>query len=63
MTKWLDFIVGASIILGVGGGGYYFWDDIMGEKAPGAGNYNSELHGGKKTRHRKVKKGKSIRRK
>lgn len=63
MVKAMDIIVGTSIILGVGGAGYYFWDDIMGEKPPGMPNYDHELKGGKKTKNRRHKKGKKTRRK
>lgn len=59
MVKTLDIIVGASIILGVSGASYYFWDDLMGEKSPTIPNYDSELKGGKKTRHKRYKKRKN----
>jgi hypothetical protein len=62
--KTQDAIVLPSIILFVGGLGWYFWDDIMGEKPPGMPNYDHEIGGGgKKTRHRRHKKSKNTRRK
>ena len=64
MVKTLDIIVGASIILGVGGASYYYWDDLMGEKPPGMPNYDHEIGGGsKKTRRRRYKKNKSSKKK
>ena len=66
MTKWLPVVI-AAILLGVGGVGYYFKDDVLDKVDPDHNRHIGEKYfGGKKTKrrkHKKGKKGKSIKRK
>lgn len=63
MSKWLPVII-VAILLGVGGTGYYFKDDVLDKVDP---DHNRDIgqkyFGGKKTRHRKHKNSKKTRRK
>ena len=63
MTKLLPVVI-AAILIGVGGVGYYFKDDVLDKVDP---DHNRDIgkkyFGGKKTKRRKHKKGKSIKRK
>lgn len=63
MSKWLPVII-VAILLGVGGTGYYFKDDVLDKVDP---DHNRDIgqkyFGGKKTRHRKHKNNKKTRRK
>ena len=63
MSKWLPVVV-IAILAGIGGAGYYFKDDVLNKVDPDQNrSIGNKYFGGKKTRHRKHKKGKSIKRK
>ena len=63
MTKWLIPVIIAAIA-GFGGIGYYFKDDILDKADPDHNrDIGNKYFGGKKTRHRRYKKGKNSRRK
>lgn len=71
MKNSLPFIIAGVVILGVGGAGYYFKDNIVEGKDtvmnwadPEMNRYVGQKYfGGKKTKHRRNRKGNKSRRK
>jgi hypothetical protein len=71
MKSWLPIIIATVVLLGVGGTGYYFKDNIVEGKDkvmdwadPDMNRYiGQQYFGGKKTKHRRHKKGNKSRRK